>query len=67
MKISITRRVRITYGFWRALGAKNRNTVMAMVHECGIADVSAGQLPEELVKTMQSEMESTGYDYGHET
>ena len=63
MRIGMMKRLQITYAFWKALGAKNRNTVMAVVHECGFVDLTAGQLSDEYAKTMQSEIKSAGYDH----
>ncbi len=63
MKIGVIKRLSITYAFWKALGAKNRSTVLSVVHEDGFVDIIAGQLSIEYVKTMQSEIESAGYDH----
>lgn len=67
MIIDRIKRLRITYAFWKALGAKKHNVVLAVVHECGFADVMSGKMPLEIVKTMQSEVQSAGYDYEHKT
>lgn len=67
MRISMIRRLRITYAFWRALGHKNRNTVLAVVHECGFADITAGHLSDKTAKVMRNEMKATRYDYEHKT
>lgn len=67
MRIGRIKRLRITYASWRALGVEDRNTVLAVIHECGFGDISAGQLSEDEVKTMRSETEPAGYDYEHKT
>jgi hypothetical protein len=66
MKISLIRRLRLARAFYKALGDKNHNAVLAIVHESGVADVTAGDLPAEYVKAVVSEKKSAaGYDYEH--
>lgn len=72
MRISIIRRLSTTYAFWRALGAKDCNTALAVVHEGGFASITSGNLSLDAVKTMRTEAERTvaesaGYDYEHKT
>jgi hypothetical protein len=44
MKIGIISRLITTYAFWRALGAKDRNSALAVVHEGGFASITSGNL-----------------------
>jgi hypothetical protein len=67
MKIGRIRRLITTYAFWRALGDKDGDAVLAVVHECGFVDISSGNLSVDAVKTMRTEAESAGYDYEHKT
>jgi hypothetical protein len=67
MKIGRIRRLRIAFSFWRALGDKDGDAVLAVVHECGFVDISSGNLSVDVVKTMRTEAESAGYDYEHKT
>jgi len=67
MQIGRIKRLRITYAFWRALGAKDHNFAMAVVHECGFAEVIAGKMTVDSVKATQSDIKSGGYDYEHKT
>jgi len=67
MRIGKIKRLRIAYAVWKALGAKNRNSMIAVVHECGLADVMSGQLPDDVVEDMQRDAENDsarGYDHG---
>ncbi|NIA11675.1 MAG: hypothetical protein GWP10_18625 [Nitrospiraceae bacterium] len=66
-------RLRVTYVFWKALGAKNHNAVLAMIHECGFADIASGYLDVKDAEAMDSDLSSAlnsesnsvgGYD-GH--
>ena len=67
MQIGRIKRLYITYAFFKALGAKDRNFAMAVVHECGFADVIAGKMTVDSVKATQSDIKSGGYDYEHKT
>jgi len=67
MRIGRIRRLRITYAFWKALGAKNHNFAMAVVHECGVVEVVSGKMTVGSVKATQSDIKSGGYDYEHKT
>ena len=74
MRISIIRRLCTTYAFWRAFGAKDCNTVLAVVHESGFASITSGNLSLDAVEAMRTdaeamrtEAESMGYDYEHKT
>lgn len=53
MKVGWLLRLRLTYAFWRALGAKKRNSVMAIVHEGGFGDISAWNMSRETVEALQ--------------
>ncbi len=71
MRIGMKRRLRITYAFWEALGAKNHNTVRAVVHENGFANISSAKLPdaalmaiESVVESIEKESVERGYDRG---
>ena len=65
MKIGRIRRLGIAFSFWRALGDKDCNSVLVVVHECGFADILSGNLPVDMLKTIRKNTESAGYDYGH--
>ena len=65
MRISMKRRLRITYAFWRALGEKYRNSVFAVACEGIFANVASGNLPADYVKSLESELKAEGYDYEH--
>lgn len=67
MRIGRIRRLIITYAFFKALGAKNHNFAMAVVHECGVVEVVAGKMTGDSVKAAQSDIKSGGYDYEHKT
>jgi len=74
MRISIISRLITTYAFWRALGAKDVNTALAVVHEGGFASITSGNLSLDAVEAMRTEAEamrteaeSAGYDYEHKT
>lgn len=64
MKIGWILRLRMAYAFWKALGAKNHNSMLAVVHESGFASISSGDLTEEAVKSLKTDISSArGYDH----
>lgn len=74
MRIGMIKRLHITYVFWKTLGDKNSNTVMALVHEDCFADIASGYLDPEDAEAINSDFDSIvesnsvgGYDHGHKT
>ncbi len=63
MKIGWLLRLRLTYVFWRALGAKKRNGVMAIVHEAGFGDISAWNLSDKTVESLSKSRDQADADY----
>jgi len=55
MRISIIKRLRITCAFWRALGVKDCDVAMALVHEYGPVSITSWN--------MRAEPEECNYEY----
>jgi len=56
----------MAYAFWKALGAKNHNSVLAVVHESSFVSIASGDMTEDAVKSLRTDIESArGYDHGH--